>query len=195
MEPRPDSETLVETALKHLRAKTAPRLLDLGTGTGCLLLALLHEIPDATGLGIDAAPRAVEQASINALNLGLSARAHFREGNWLQGITETFDAILSNPPYIPSAVIPTLMSDVCHYDPMLALDGGADGLDVYRLLIPQMPRLLKPDGFVIFEVGIGQTDDVVNLCSKAGLVRVSKHLDFGGIERCVIAYIFSAIHT
>jgi release factor glutamine methyltransferase len=187
LEPRPDSETLVEVALKYLRGRAAPRLLDLGTGTGCLLLACLHEIPGAAGLGIDIAPRAVEQARINAENLGLAERAAFKTGNWCEGLAEKFDAILSNPPYIPSSEIPGLMPEVRAHDPVLALDGGKDGLAACRLLVPSIAQFLKPDGFAIFEVGRGQADDVAALCLKAGLAEISKHKDLNGIERCVAA--------
>lgn len=187
LEPRPDSETLVEAALKSLRGKSAPRLLDLGTGTGCLLLSLLHELPDATGVGIDIAPRAVEQAQANAKNLRLSGRAAFKVGNWLEGITEKFDAILSNPPYIATGDIPALMPEVREHDPLCALDGGEDGLDIYRRLIPMLPHFLKKGGFAIFEVGAGQADDVAALCRKAKLADITKHKDLNGIERCVAA--------
>ena len=217
LEPRPDSETLVEVALKQLRTSfprkreesscERPRardssaadaagldsrfrgndvsILDLGTGTGCLLLALLHELPDATGLGIDIAPRAVEQGTTNAKNLGLSARASFKIGNWFEDITDKFDAIVSNPPYIPAGDIPSLMPEVREHDPMQALDGGKDGLGIYRLLIPQLSQFLKPKGFAIFEVGMGQADDVAALCHRAGFVDISKYKDLNGIERCV----------
>ena len=197
LEPRPDSETLVEVVgrlIRILRTNnvasagetiTAPRLLDLGTGTGCLLLALLHEWPEATGLGIDVARRAVEQAQANAERLGLASRAEFRIGDWLEGVAETFDVIVSNPPYIAAADIPCLMPEVRAHDPLAALDGGADGLVVYRHLIPQLPQFLKPQGFVVLEVGQGQADAVADLCLAAGLEGIEKHRDLGGVERCV----------
>lgn len=187
LEPRPDSETLVEVALKHLRRKTAPYILDLGTGTGCLLLSILHELPTATGVGIDVAPRAIEQAQRNTERLGLSSQVNFKLGNWLDGITETFDAIVSNPPYIPSGDISALMPEVRDHDPMRALDGGDDGLAAYRHLIPQLQQFLKPEGFVIFEVGINQAEAVAGLCHTSGLIDVSVHKDLGGIDRCVTA--------
>lgn len=227
LEPRPDSECLVEAALKSLKTKLAskntsfPRkressgkclrtedssaadaagldsrlrgndvsILDLGTGTGCLLLALLHELPEATGVGIDIAPRAVEQARANAVGLNLANRTEFRTGNWLEGIAEKFDAIVSNPPYIPAAAIPGLMPEVREHDPMLALDGGVDGLAAYRLLAPQLPRFLKPDGFVAFEVGAGQAQDVAEICRRNGFAHIVIHKDYSGIERCVEAQI------
>jgi release factor glutamine methyltransferase len=185
LEPRPDSETLTEAALKH--AKNAARILDLGTGTGCLLLSLLHELPNATGLGIDIAPRAVEQAQKNAERLELDDRAIFKTSNWLEGITGRFDLIISNPPYIPANDIPNLMPDVREFDPRAALDGGKDGLDVYRLLIPQLSNFLNPEGLVIFEVGQGQVQRVSEMFKSAGFQNVSIRNDLGGTARCVAA--------
>ncbi len=214
LEPRPDSETLIEAALAlfsccHTRESGYPvsietnrtpacagvtegtfpaRILDLGTGTGCLLLALLHEWPTATGLGIDLAPRAVEQAQENAARLGLETRAHFQTGNWLEGINEKFDLIISNPPYIPAQDIKNLSPEVRDFDPRLALDGGTDGLDPYRRLIPQFPSFLMPQGAALFEVGIGQAEPVAALLRQAGFKDVSVRRDLGGIERCVSGF-------
>ena len=189
LEPRPDSETLVESTLKLLgsRRNEALRLLDLGTGTGCLLLSLLHELPNATGLGIDLAPRAVEQATRNAERLNLAGRITFRIGNWLENIEEDFDVIISNPPYIRHDDIATLMPEVREHDPLLALDGGDDGLAPYRHLIPELRGRLNPGGIVVFEVGKGQAPDVQNMLESTGLV-VSVYKDLGGIERCVIGW-------
>jgi release factor glutamine methyltransferase len=198
--PRPESETLIEAALagigglgfgigkgETLTPKSlTPRLLDLGTGSGCLLLALLHELPNATGLGIDAAPRALEQAQANAENLGMTSRATFKFGDWMQNIEERFDIIISNPPYIAASDIPALMPEVRDFDPRLALDGGADGLDIYRKLIPELPHHLNPNGIAVFEVGQGQADAVQKLFLAAGFKNVSTRKDLGGIERCVI---------
>ena len=202
LEPRPDSETLIEAVLSSFRRKPESsgarlrdedsrsnlRILDLGTGTGCLLLSLLHETPEATGLGIDINPRAVEQATINATALGLGSRASFRLGNWLNGITEKFDLIVSNPPYIPASDIPSLMQEVCQYDPLLALDGGEDGLAPYHHLIPQLANFLNPQGLVAFEVGQGQAQQVATLLRDNGFVTIATHKDLSGIERCVTAF-------
>ncbi len=185
LEPRPDTETVVETVLKlHPDAK---RILDLGAGTGCLLLALLHDLPEATGLGIDISPRAVTQASINAVALELDDRAEFRAGNWIEGLTEQFDVIVSNPPYIPSAEIQTLMPEVRDYDPLQALDGGEDGLDPYRALIPQLKDILRAGGLVAFEVGQGQAAQIADLFRQNDYTSVSTHKDLAGIDRCVSA--------
>jgi len=183
LDPRPDSETLIETALKSVSA--ANRILDLGTGSGCLLLALLHEWPQATGLGVDSAPRTVEQAQINAARLGLQDRATFRVNDWLQNINETFDVIVCNPPYVAASDVPALMPEVRLYDPVAALDGGAGGLDVYRRLIPQLPHRLNQDGWALFEVGQGQAAEVSGLFQKAGFNDIRICPDLGGIERCV----------
>ena len=187
LDPRPDSETLVEAVLK-LRID-GKHILDVGTGTGCLLLALLHEMHDATGVGIDIAPRAVEQAAKNAATLGLGGRADFRLGNWLEGVEEKFDIIISNPPYIPSAEIPTLMREVREHDPLRALDGGKDGLDPYRLLIPQVANYLNPQGLVAFEVGWDQAPQVADLLRQNGFANIATFKDLAGIERCVTAKI------
>ncbi|MDX9690093.1 MAG: peptide chain release factor N(5)-glutamine methyltransferase [Proteobacteria bacterium] len=185
LEPRPDSETLIEAALKI--SPTPRRILDIGTGTGCLLLALLHEWPEAAGVGLDIAPRAIEQATQNAQNLDLCNRTIFHESDWLSALLpdEKFDLILSNPPYIPSDDIATLQPEVYEYDPLLALDGGVDGLDPYRFLIPQLHRHLNRKGHVLFEVGIEQAPLVQALLQEHGFQDVYTAKDLGGISRCV----------
>ncbi len=194
--PRPDSETVVEAALAHLpkhlpeKQPTEPqhplRLLDLGTGTGCLLLSLLHELPHATGLGIDRSPEALAVAKRNAETLALAAKAEFRIGNWAEGIIERFDMVVSNPPYIPEGDISALMPEVREWEPHLALSGGFDGLDAYRHLTAALPCLLKPKAHAVFEIGIGQAADVVSLGEKAGLTHVETRKDLSGIERAIV---------
>lgn len=184
LEPRPDTETLIELVLA-MRPKDVHRVLDLGTGTGCLLLSLLHEMPDATGLGVDCAPRALEQAKINAARLGLDKRAAFWLGNWFAGMDERFDIIVSNPPYIPTADLAGLQPEVALFDPRAALDGGADGLGPYRIMIPMFPRYLTPHGLAAVEVGIAQAQDVAALMETAGLTDVTIKNDLGGIPRVV----------
>lgn len=188
LEPRPDSESVIEAALGRLgpRCEAPLSLLDLGTGTGCLLLSLLSECPLAQGLGIDVSDEACVTAAGNAMRNGLSARAVFRRGDWTAGIAGRFDVILSNPPYIPSGEIATLAPEVRHHDPLLALDGGPDGLAPYRLFAETLPDLLDPDGFVVVEIGAGQKDDVVRLMRQGGLEFAGSRHDLGGHERALI---------
>lgn len=186
LEPRPDSETLIEITLKYMKDNKEPlRIVDLGTGTGCLLLSLLHALPHATGLGIDISPRASEQAEVNARHLNLETRARFITNNWLDNIEEVFDIIISNPPYIAKDVIPSLMPEVRDNDPMLALDGGDDGLVPYRHLIPKLIFSLKPGGLAVFEVGYDQANFVASLMQQNHLAGVTIHKDIGGQDRCV----------
>ena len=156
--PRPDTETVVEAALDYVRSRliSSPRILDLGTGSGCILLALLSELPGATGVGVDISEAALQFARDNAMALGLAARASFRLGNWAEGIIGPFDLIVSNPPYIPDAEIPTLEPDVALFEPLTALKGGGDGLDAYRALVGMAPPRLAPNGALALEIGAGQ---------------------------------------
>ena len=192
LDPRPDSETLVQAVLDRLPDRAAPlRLLDFGTGTGCLLLALLHDLPGAMGLGIDLSAAALEVAAENARNLGLAHRATFRRNDWDDGIAPPvdipgFDIVLSNPPYIESAAIPTLQPEVARFEPRLALDGGADGLDAYRKLLPAASRLLRPGGLAGFEVGTHQADSVTAIGTSCGLRHIATVSDLGGIPRVVL---------
>ncbi|WP_199084757.1 peptide chain release factor N(5)-glutamine methyltransferase [Bosea sp. ASV33] len=188
LEPRPDSETIVEAALAQLagRREEELALLDLGTGTGCLLLALLSELPQARGLGIDLSEEARRTAAGNAELNGLNGRATFRQGSWTDGLAGRFDLIVSNPPYIPSAEITTLSVEVREHDPMLALDGGADGLGPYRLFASSLPPLLAPGGSIVLEIGAGQGPDVVALMRAGGLEFRGSRNDLGGHERALI---------
>ncbi|SMH54825.1 peptide chain release factor N(5)-glutamine methyltransferase [Azospirillum agricola] len=186
LEPRPDTETVVEAVLKAIPDRNASlRLLDLGTGTGCILLALLAELPNASGLGVDLSPLAVEAAAGNAERNRLAARARFQTGDWGSGIADRFDIVVSNPPYIPTADIATLAPEVREHDPRRALDGGADGLDPYRIIAAQLPALLVPGGLVAVEVGQGQAPDVADLFAAQGIADIARLRDLGGIERCV----------
>lgn len=181
--PRPDTEILVQAALQ-----TRPRrILDLGTGSGAILLSLLSELPQATGVGVDISPQAIEIAAENAVHLGLASRAEFLLRFWCDGLSGEFDLIVSNPPYIESSVISGLEPEVAVFEPKLALDGGIDGLDAYRMLIPQVMRHLKVGGWVVFEVGMGQAHAVQQLMSEQNLENFSIINDYQGIDRCVIA--------
>lgn len=188
LDPRPESETVVEAVLARIDNRQAPlRILDLGTGSGCLLLALLSELPRARGLGVDISSAALVIARKNARKLGLAPRAAFRQGDWAQGITGSWQAIVSNPPYIMDQEIGDLAPEVARYDPKLALSGGADGLAAYRSLAPQAARLLAPDGVLGLEVGAGQACEVGRLLGTAGLAVLDCVRDLAGQERCVLA--------
>ncbi len=190
LDPRPDSETLVEAALAAVAGRDSPRVLDLGTGTGCLLLAVLAERSDASGVGVDAAEGAVKVAAANADALGLAARAAFFRRDWTapgwrDGLGR-FDLVIANPPYIPDADIADLEPEVRDFEPRRALAGGADGLDPYRLLVPQLPEMLAPGGVAGFEFGIGQEEAVRALFEAAGLRVTAMPRDLGGVIRCAI---------
>lgn len=182
--PRPDSETLIAEALALFAARPPETVLDLGTGSGALLLAALSEWPRAQGLGIDRSAAALAVARGNAEALGLAGRAAFREGDWAAGVDGRFDLILCNPPYIPDGA--ELMPDVVRFEPAGALFGGPDGLTPYRLLLPEMPRLLADGGAAIFEFGVGQADALLALAADAGLkARVAP--DLAGRPRALVA--------
>ncbi len=183
--PRPDSETLVEAALAASR-RSARRILDLGTGTGCLVLSLLTEIPDATGLGMDCAAGAVRVARRNARALGIAERVRFAIGDWAMGVSDRFDLVVSNPPYIPTGELDALPAEV-RRDPRAALDGGPDGLDAYRAIAAALPGLLEPNGLTALEVGVGQAADVAALLAAAGLTVRGTAADLAGRARVVIA--------
>ncbi|MCW0233482.1 MAG: peptide chain release factor N(5)-glutamine methyltransferase [Ferrovibrio sp.] len=186
LDPRPDSETLVAGVLAAIPDRnTALRLVDFGTGSGCLLLSLLHELPNATGLGIDVSPPALKIAQQNADTLGLAGRAAFRLGSWGKGVEECFDILIANPPYIESGVVPQLEPEVADHDPLLALDGGADGLDAYRALVPDLAHLAAKDALVALEVGMGQDVAVSRLLATAGFGPIAVLPDLGGIGRVV----------
>jgi release factor glutamine methyltransferase len=187
LDPRPDSETLIEAVLGELPDRQAPlRLLDLGTGTGCLLLALLAELPQATGLGVDCSAAALAVATANASDLGLAGRAAFRLGRWSEGLSGPFDLIVSNPPYIPSGDIDGLMPEVARYEPRLALDGGPDGLDSYRMLGAEITRLLAGTGLAALEIGLGQASAVAALLATDGLVQATFRRDLAVHIRCLV---------
>jgi release factor glutamine methyltransferase len=186
LDPRPDSETLVEAALACVTDRAASlRILDLGTGTGCLLLSLLHELPQARGIGVDWSDAALVVAAANAAQLGLAGRAMFRRGDWTDGLNGTFALIVANPPYIPRAEIDGLMPEVARYEPRLALDGGADGLDAYRAIAKGTVGLSGPHTHLLVEVGDGQGDSVGAVFAAAGYRCTARHADLGGRTRCL----------
>jgi release factor glutamine methyltransferase len=187
--PRPDTETVVELALEVLRAapkSTRWRIADIGTGSGAILLALLSELPDGYGVGTDISVAALRTANANAARLGLAPRAGFVACDYAAALSETFDLIVSNPPYIRSADIARLASEVRDHDPHGALDGGPDGLDAYRTLIPQAARLLAPRGALVVEAGQGQSSHIEALMTAAGLtLERPPKTDLAGIPRAV----------
>ena len=188
--PRPDTETVVELALEVLRALPAPdralRIADIGTGSGAILLALLSELPDAVGVGTDISVAALETARDNAVHLGLADRADFIACDYAAALSGPFDLVVSNPPYIRSADIAGLATEVRNFDPPRALDGGTDGLDAYRALSPQAARLLAPQGALVVEIGQGQHDDVRAMMTAAGLApEGAAKADLAGIRRAV----------
>lgn len=192
LDPRPDSETLIRAALGAIGDHNRPlHILDIGAGCGCLLLALLSELPGAQGVGVDISSGALDVARRNAARLGLQARARFmasdvRGPDWTKQAGGPFDIVIANPPYIENAAIKTLAPEVSRYDPYIALAGGEDGLDFYRIITISLAQLLYPDGMVIFEAGIGQSQDVRMLLHEAGMLADEPLCDLGGVARAII---------
>jgi release factor glutamine methyltransferase len=181
--PRPDSETLIEAAKTH--ARDVRRILDLGTGTGALLLAALVEFPGAFGIGVDVSPQAATLAASNARRNNLADRGAFLAGDWDTAIASRFDLVLINPPYIAEPAIPTLMPEVRDHEPLTALAAGPDGLEAYRLLLPRLPALLTPGGIAVLEIGQGQGADVATLAPlELSLLELRK--DLAGIPRAAV---------
>ncbi len=184
--PRPDSETVVEAALALCPQGDAPvRVLDLGVGTGCLMLAFLHERPSAFGVGIDRSEAAVRLALANARDLDLADRSAFICGDWAGAIGGRFDLVLSNPPYVPTAQLSSLMPEVALYEPVGALDGGDCGLTAYRAIIAVLPGLLSPSGAAVLELGAEQSQAVGAIAEAAGF-RTATRTDLAGITRAII---------
>ena len=183
--PRADSETLIEAALAAFPHRKPGRVLDLGTGTGCLLLAALSEFPQAWGVGVDLSEAALAIARQNARAAQLDRRAAFVCSDWASALQGQFDLILCNPPYIDTQAIPGLMPDVACYEPGLALDGGGDGLACYRTVIAAMPALLGRGGVAILELGAGQAGAVAAIAQAAGLQPAPPRQDLGGIDRAL----------
>ncbi len=190
LDPRPDSETVVGAVLDHVGDRRAPRtVLDLGTGSGCLLLALLSELPNATGLGIDISAEAIAVAGANAVTLGLGQRANFTVADWDRALSGQFEIVVCNPPYIPSGEIDSLAPEISRHEPRRALDGGRDGLDAYRALAPSLTRRLAGGGFAAIEIGAGQRSMVEPIFADAGLATTECVADLAGISRCLIVRI------
>jgi len=188
LDPRPETETIVEAVLRRFADRSAPlRLLDLGTGTGCMLLALLAEFPNALGFGVDLSAGAATAALRNASSLGFAGRSHFIVGDWGAAISGKFDAIVANPPYIPTDRLAQLPPEVALHDPRLALDGGTDGLDSYRTLATYVGCLLNQEAIFVTEIGLGQAPAVSAILRARGLIIEAFEPDLAGICRCVVA--------
>ncbi len=185
--PRPESETLIEAALaaRPERGRVAS-VLDLGTGTGCLLLAALTEFRSARGVGTDRNPAAAALAAGNARTLGLGGRARMIAADWAAPLAARFDLVLTNPPYIESGDMPGLMPEVAWFEPLLALDGGRDGLAAYRAILAVLPGLLQPGGLAVLELGAGQDGAVRRLAKAAGFGRVTARADLAGVPRVLV---------
>lgn len=184
LDPRPDTETIIEAALALM--PKAARLLDLGTGTGAIAVTLLAERPDATGVATDLSPAALAVARENARRLGVAARLTLSEGSWFLPVAGAFDIILSNPPYIPAGDIAGLSPEVRNFDPSLALSGGTDGLDPYRIIAVGAAAHLAAGGHVLVEIGAGQAEDVAAIFVGHGFRPAGRHRDLGGHARCLV---------
>ena len=190
LEPRPDTEVLVDMLVPHAQRIVAEqgncRILDLGTGTGAICLALLDLAPGATGVGADLSAGALETAKRNAHINGVADRFEAVESDWFAAVTGVFDIIVSNPPYIVRSVVGTLDEDVRLYDPILALDGGDDGLDAYRAIAAGAGDMLRDNGLVAYEIGFDQKDQVTAIMRENGFVRIDAVKDFGGNDRALL---------
>jgi release factor glutamine methyltransferase len=189
--PRPDSETVIEAALALLADRDRPwRILDLGLGSGCLLLTLLHEFRAARGVGLELSEAALAVARTNAAALGVGARAELLLGDWRQSgwrdrLGDPFDLLVSNPPYVEAGAIAGLMPEVSRFEPKLALDGGPDGLAAYRAIATEAPRLVVPGGRLLLEVGEGQAPEISAIFQSTGFTVEAPWKDLAGIDRVV----------
>lgn len=188
--PRPETEMLVDKALQLIEGRGKRRILDLGTGTGCIAISILAGNPHASAVAIDTNPDAVAMARENAEALGVGKRLEVRQGSWFAPLAagETFDVIVSNPPYIVTSVIGTLMPEVRDHDPALALDGGADGLDAYRAILAGARKHLKRDGALLLEIGSDQLAAVKQLMVEAKLADITFERDLAGLDRMLVGH-------
>jgi release factor glutamine methyltransferase len=187
--PRPETEMLVERVLELIQGRGKRKILDLGTGTGCIAISILSSNPQASAIGVDIAPEAVAMAKANAEANGVKKRFDVREGNWFGPLksAEGFDVIVANPPYVASKVIETLKPEVREHDPRVALDGGSDGLEAYRTILATARIWLNSDGFLVLEVGYDQGRAVKGLVERAGFRDVRIERDLEGLDRMVVA--------
>ena len=187
LDPRPDSEILIESILRAFPDKAANlKFIDFGTGTGCLLLSALNEFPNSNGVGVDISNECIKLAKENAILNGLGQRSLFIESDWGREVTDKFDVIIANPPYIQSDTIPTLDPEVKNFDPHLALNGGPDGLSCYRKLAPQFAAVLKERGLIFLEIGYNQSESVASIMEHSGLKCLQINQDLGKRDRCLV---------
>lgn len=185
LSPRQDTETLIRLALKALEGKTYPTCLDLGTGSGAIILTLLAERQDLKGVAIDISEQALSIAKSNAVHLGVSDRVDFFKSAWFENVTGTHDLIISNPPYISDEDMKELEAEVLGYDPDISLRGGEDGLDAYRRIVMEAKNFLAPGGSLWFEIGYNQAEAVQSLLLKSDFSDIEVHKDLSGQDRCV----------
>ncbi len=186
LDPRPDSETIIETAIKFSFKEKFENVLDLGTGSGCLITSIIAEFPLSFGVGVDISFNAIKVASRNSKNLNLDNRIQFIVSDWFNSIKGKFDLIVCNPPYIESSKISLLPNEVKLYDPHGAIDGGIDGLNSYRIIASEISQFINPNGKIIFEIGFSQEHQVINIMKQYGFINVLKVKDLSNIVRCLV---------
>lgn len=183
--PRPDTETLIEAVLKTQNTTSPKQILDLGTGSGCILISLLSEYPEAFGVGVDISKDALRTAKKNAVRHNVFKRSEFLQADWSTPLQSTFDVIVSNPPYIETSVIESLEVEVKDHDPILALDGGEDGLDSIKILLGKIKNCVANNTSIFFEIGYNQADSVMKLIEKNGFSTKDVHKDLSGHDRVI----------
>ena len=186
LDPRPDSETIIETVKKFSLKEKFENVLDLGTGSGCLITSIIAEFPLSFGVGVDISFNAIKVASRNSKNLNLDNRIQFIVSDWFNSIKGKFDLIVCNPPYIESSKISLLPNEVKLYDPHGAIDGGIDGLNSYRTIASEISQFINPNGKIIFEIGFSQEHQVINIMKQYGFINLLKVKDLSNIVRCLV---------
>ena len=186
LDPRPDSETIIETVIKFSFKEKFENVLDLGTGSGCLITSIIAEFPLSFGVGVDISFNAIKVASRNSKNLNLDNRIQFIVSDWFNSIKGKFDLIVCNPPYIESSKISLLPNEVKLYDPHGAIDGGIDGLNSYRTIASEISQFINPNGKIIFEIGFSQEHQVINIMKQYGFINLLKVKDLSNIVRCLV---------
>ena len=183
MDPRPETELIIEIANNFILDKRYKNFIDLGTGSGCIILSILKDNKSLRALGIDISNKAINIAQKNCSNLNLEKQATFLVSNWLSKVSDSYDLIISNPPYIRSKDIDTLSGSVKNYDPLVSLDGGEDGLKCYREIAEDITRVISKNGRVILEIGYNQADDVIKIFESKDFIFLDKYIDINGLDR------------